>query len=473
MRQAISEIDSRDNACTTALGAWQAVWIQTHRPDAACRGPVEVFRVLAAEGAAPAFLHSGEGAGGRFSMIALDEESRLRIDQTEPGDPFQRLQAAIDGAPRHTGPRPDIPFIGGWLGFFSYDLLHHVERIATRAAADHTFPLIELGFFRTVLCYDHASQRWTACRLIRGGQSSESATSEVSRLLDRLSTAPLPPQKPSPPLRCRLCSNFTRQQYEAAVARTLEYIAAGDIYQVNIAQRFEGRLQAPPHLLAQRLFDASPAPFSAFLPLGDRAIVSSSPERFLMVRDRTVETWPIKGTRPRGATPEQDARLLRELLASEKETAELTMITDLLRNDIGRVCSYGSVNVASHRAVASFRNVHHTYSRVMGRLRRDTTVSDLIRATFPGGSVTGAPKVRAMEIIEEIEPTSRGPYCGAIGYIGVDGSIDLSIVIRTILCEGDRITFQVGGGIVADSLPALEYDETLHKARGMMRALDQ
>jgi len=383
------------------------------------------------------------------------------------------LQLALDSVRWLGGERPGIPFIGGWVGYFSYDLLHHIERIASPALVDHSFPLVEFGFFRTVLCYDHSGRRWVACRLIREGEPAESAAVELSRLLDDLLAAPLPPRDSSPALAGGLRSNFTRQAYETAVARALGYIAAGDIYQVNLAQRFEGTCRVPHHVIAERLFNASPAPFSAFLPLGSRAIVSSSPERFLLVRNGTVETWPIKGTRPRGATPAEDARLLGELLASEKERAELTMITDLLRNDIGRVCTYGSVRVAENRAVASFRNVHHTYSRVVGRLRPEVTVADLIRATFPGGSVTGAPKVRAMEIIEELEPTSRGPYCGALGYIGVDGSIDLNIVIRTILCEGDRLTFHVGGGIVADSVPPLEYDETLHKARGILRALSQ
>jgi para-aminobenzoate synthetase component 1 len=322
-----------------------------------------------------------------------------------------------------------------------------------------------------VLTYDHAAQTWTASQLVEPGDDEMRLRAELDELLDTASSGVLPERDQRPALLDGLRSNFTRPQYEAAVRRVLDYIAAGDTYQVNLAQRFEGRLAVSPEELALRLFEASPGPFSSFLPFGHRAIVSSSPELFLRVRGGMVETRPIKGTRPRGATPDEDERMKSELLASAKEQAELVMITDLLRNDLGRVCEYGSVQVPELRAFGSYRNVHHTYSRVTGRLRRHADLVDLLRATLPGGSVTGAPKVRAMEIIEELEPTARGPYCGAIGWIGVDGAMELSIAIRTMLLEDERLTFQVGGGIVTDSSPAAEYDETLHKARGILEAL--
>jgi para-aminobenzoate synthetase component 1 len=457
-------------------GAFRAVW--SERPCG--RLPLEAFRVLAARAEQPAFLHSGDGAGpgGRWSLIALDREAVFRLAPDDPADPFDALRVELSRRRWRGAKRPATPFIGGWIGCFSYDLAHRVERLRTSARVDHGFPLIELAFYRRVLSYDHERRTWTASELVEESADTAIVRTRLEALLDNVTEAPLPERDPSPALRGALSSNFSREQYEDAVRRVLDYIAAGDTYQVNVSQRFEGRLAVAPEELAVRVFEASPAPFSAYLRFGDRAVVSSSPERFLRVQGRGVETWPIKGTRPRGATAEEDARLRAELLASEKEQAELVMITDLLRNDLGRVCDYGSVRVPELRAVASYQSVHHTYSRVAGRLREGADLADLLRVTLPGGSVTGAPKVRAMEIIEELEPTARGPYCGAIGWIGVDGAMDLSIAIRTMALEagrpgrpGKRVTFQVGGGIVADSDPAAEYEETLHKARGILKAL--
>ncbi len=432
-----------------------------------------MFRALAARGEQPAFLYSADpqAAGSRHSIIATDPQQRFCVPPGTTADPFELLRSELSAMTCVGRDSPAIPFIGGWVGYFSYDLAHRIERLRTSARVDHGFPLIELTFYRRVLSYDHEQRSWIACQLVEENAPTDQIEVDLENLLDTVMSAPVPERDPSPALAGPLSSNFSREEYEGAVRRVLEYIAAGDTYQVNLSQRFEGKLAIAPKELALRLFEANPAPFSACLRFGNRAIVSSSPERFLRVRDGIVETWPVKGTRPRGATPDEDARLLKRLLDSEKERAELVMITDLLRNDLGRVCEYGSVQVPELRAVASHRNVHHTYSRVIGRLRSNVDLVDLLRATLPGGSVTGAPKVRAMEIIEELEPTARGPYCGAIGWIGVDGTIDLNIAIRTMLLEDEHLTFQVGGGIVADSRPADEYDETLHKARGILNAL--
>jgi para-aminobenzoate synthetase component 1 len=269
---------------------------------------------------------------------------------------------------------------------------------------------------------------------------------------------------PAPVAAPGIFSNFTREGYERAVARVIDYIHAGDIFQANLSQRFEAMLAEgdTPYALYSRLRAASPAPFSSFFNFGEGAIVSSSPERFLLCRNGEVETKPIKGTRQRGLTPGEDNRLAAELLASEKDRAENVMIVDLLRNDISRVCEDGSVTADKLCELESFANVHHLVSTVRGKLRKDETATGLLAACFPGGSVTGAPKRRAMEIIAELEPTARGPYCGGM---------DSAIAIRTMTVTGRRVTFQAGGGIVADSDPEAEYEETLAKARDMRRSL--
>ncbi len=357
------------------------------------------------------------------------------------------------------------------MGYLSYDLAHWIERLDTSSRVDHGFPLMEFAFCRRILAYDHSRSVWTAIELLNEDAPSGNTARELENQLNMVAGAPNPKSGRLPALSGDLQSNFSRESYEKAVRKILGHIASGDVYQVNLSQRFEGMLRIPPEELALRLLDLNPEPFSAFLSFGERAIVSSSPERFLRVHDRAVEAWPIKGTRPRGKTPEEDKRFLEELLASDKDRAELVMITDLIRSDLGRVSATGSIRVPELRTAVSHSNVHHTLSRVTGRLRAEVDLADLLRATFPGGSVTGAPKIKAMKIIETLEPTARGPYCGAIGYIGVDGAMDLNIAIRTVLCEGGRMTFQVGGGIVAESSPPDEFDETHQKAKGILKAL--
>jgi para-aminobenzoate synthetase component 1 len=267
-------------------------------------------------------------------------------------------------------------------------------------------------------------------------------------------------------------SNFDRDGYEAAVARVVEYIRAGDCFQVNLSQRLLASLREHPLDLYDRLRRLNPAPFAAYFDAGNFQILSASPERFLRVdSEGEVETRPIKGTRPRGKTIEEDARLVHDLASSTKDRAENIMIVDLLRNDIGKVCKYGSVRVPKVCEVETFRYVHHLVSEVRGMLGPGKGPLDLLAAAFPGGSVTGAPKVRAMEIIAELEPTARGPYCGCLGWIGFDGAMDTNILIRTFTAGRGWVQFPVGGGIVAESDPAGEYEETLHKAAGLLRAL--
>jgi para-aminobenzoate synthetase component 1 len=268
-----------------------------------------------------------------------------------------------------------------------------------------------------------------------------------------------------------LKSNFTPEEYIKAVDRVREYIAAGDVFQVNLSQRFEADLKIPPYELYKRLRMVNPAPFASYLNFQGVTIVSASPERFLKVQGDLVETRPIKGTRPRGKDPVEDERLAQELTHSTKDRAENVMIVDLERNDLGRVCRYGTVKVAELAILETFPTVFHLTSTVLGRLRRGKGNIDLLKATFPGGSITGAPKVRAMEIIDELEPTKRSVYTGSIGYLSFNGNLDINIVIRTFLIKEGKAYFQVGGGIIYDSDSEAEYMETLDKARALIRAL--
>jgi para-aminobenzoate synthetase component 1 len=265
--------------------------------------------------------------------------------------------------------------------------------------------------------------------------------------------------------------NFTKEVYKDAIRRIKNYITAGDVYQVNFSQRMETRIDIPPYELYKKLRSINPAPFSGYLAFDDAAIISSSPERFLQVNARHVQTRPIKGTRPRGKDAKMDEFMKQELLSSPKDDAELTMIIDLERNDLGRVCDYGSVKVTERKVLETYPTVYHLVSTIEGDLYERYDFIDLLKATFPGGSITGAPKIRAMQIIDELEPTRRGVYTGAIGYIGFNGDVDLNIAIRTFIMKGKTVYFQVGSGIVADSDEEEEYQETMHKARALIESL--
>ncbi|MBX3492786.1 MAG: aminodeoxychorismate synthase component I [Parvibaculum sp.] len=441
----------------------------------AWRAPHEAFHAFADEpfalflDSATAGPDSDAALHGRWSFVAADPLDRLSLRIADDPAPFATLKAKLAAWPA-VAPSPGLPpFIGGAAGFFGYGLGRTLERLPAEvppfATDDQNLPDMALGFYDAILAFDMVERR----ALLIATQTSERAT----RLRARYEAAQPLPQTPHF-ASAAITSNFTRAAYEAAVARVIDYIHAGDIFQANLAQCFEARLADgdTPYALYLRLRDASPAPFGAFFNFGEGAILSSSPERFLACRDGAVETRPIKGTRPRGLTPDEDRRLAAELMASEKDRAENVMIVDLLRNDISRVCADGSVTVEKLCALESFANVHHLVSTVRGRLRPGATPADLLAACFPGGSITGAPKLRAMEIIAELEPAARGPYCGAIGYLGADGAMDTSIAIRTMIVKNRRVTFQAGGGIVADSDPAAEYDETLAKARDMRHVLE-
>lgn len=421
---------------------------------------------------------------GRYSFITADPFDTLHARECST-DPFAELASKLKRYCMESVPGLP-PFQGGAAGLFGYDLCRRLERLPPPRCDDFHVPELSVGFYDWVIAFDHDVNRawlistgWPEHERFRRRRRAEQRLGFVKRTLSG-AAANLPATgkviacpAPSYPVHGfpGLLSNFDRSGYQRTIERALEYIAAGDVFQVNLAQRLLRRSSMPPLSVYGRLRARNPAPFAAYLDLGEFVVLSASPERFLRVEDGAVETRPIKGTRPRSSDPEEDEASAAELLASGKDRAENIMIVDLLRNDLGRVCRYGSVQVPAVCRLESFRHVHHLVSEVRGHLRDEATTVDLLRAAFPGGSVTGAPKIRAMEIIAELEPSARGPYCGSIGYLGFDGSMDTNILIRTLTCGRGWVQFPVGGGIVADSVPEWEYEETWHKARGLVDAL--
>lgn len=370
---------------------------------------------------------------------------------------------------------PDRPeFRCGAAGYLSYELGRLIERLPGRVPDPLGLPDLHLGFYDRVLAYDHVADEWFGVAVDVAGRDMARGIGELERLLaDTSSPAAEAYCGPVPggiggPLR----GEFTAAEYEQAVGRAIDYVRAGDVFQVNFTQRLSAPWRRGGRELYRRLRRVNPAPFAAYYDLGGAEIVSASPELYLRVAGARVETRPIKGTRRRGRNAAEDRLLGLELLGSPKDRAELTMIVDLERNDLGRVCSYGSVMVGGHLAMESYPTVHHLVSTVSGRLHAGKDIVDLLKASFPGGSITGAPKVRAMQIIDELERSARGVYTGAVGYMGFDGTAGLNLAIRTFTLKGDVAHFGVGGGVVADSTPAGEYQESMDKARGLIAALE-
>ncbi len=462
---------------------------------------------------------------GRYSFLAADPVAVVRSKGTRieclemrsglPAiiTPFVAGDAldAVGGwlAPHAADPVPGLPpFQGGAAGYVAYDWGRAIERLPAPRYDDLALPDLVFGVYDWVLAWDHdISRAWListglpetspAARARRADRRAAEVSERLQSTVDsrqstvisrrssvangessvdgRQSTA----HAPSYPVdggwwdpRLTLRSSFTHSGYLEAVARVREYIFAGDIFQANLSQRFDAPIEEPPWALYRRLRTRNPAPFAAYLDFPEAVVLSASPERFLQVDlGGHVETRPIKGTRPRGVGPEHDAALGVVLTESAKDRAENLMIVDLMRNDLSRVCAPGTVRVPELFALERYATVHHLVSTVVGELTPGADAADLLRAAFPGGSITGAPKVRAMEIIAELEPSARGVYCGAIGYWSVTGPLDSSIAIRTAVVGGSRVYFSAGGGIVADSDPEQEYRETLDKARGMIDVL--
>ena len=362
----------------------------------------------------------------------------------------------------------NLPFSGGAIGYFGYDLGRRFERLPRLAQRDIEMPDMAVGFYDWAVVVDHESRRtWLT------GQGRDERTCDLwSDIVERVS---IPQDAPSTePFRVvsAVVSNLDRAAYGDAFDRVQEHIRVGDCYQVNLAQRFSTEVRGDSWQAYEKLRDLNPAPFAAYLstPAGD--VLSSSPERFLRLRGDQAETRPIKGTRRRAQSSRRDEELADELRISFKDRAENIMIVDLLRNDLGKSCAAGTVVVDSICEVESYANVHHLVSTVSGRLAPNRHAVDLLRGCFPGGSITGAPKVRAMEIIESLEPHRRGVYCGAIGYIGFDGAMDTNIAIRTLVRHGDRLYAWAGGGIVADSDAEAEYQESLAKVETQLAIME-
>ncbi|MEM8732889.1 MAG: aminodeoxychorismate synthase component I [Planctomycetota bacterium] len=425
---------------------------------------------------------------GRFSYLAADPFAKVRIDKPTP-DALVRF-AELSSACRQE-PLDDLPpFQGGWLGWFGYELGHCFEDVPEAANNEFHLPLANLGLYDVVLSWDHQEGRgyivsqgfpyqqtdrrmnrayrrlkWMS-NVLGGPEDFEARTASTAMAEHRLA------EQFSTRWSEDWTSNFSSAMYRDAVARCVEYVYAGDIFQVNLSQRLLTKARAFSPELYLHLRQQNPAPFSGYADFGRTQVISSSPERFLQLRNGELEARPIKGTRPRLTDPLADHGIAELLQASAKDVSENVMIVDLLRNDLSRVSHEDSVRVEQLCGLEKYPYVWHLVSVIRSRLNSDATPWDVLRGTFPGGSITGAPKIRAMEIVAELEPTARGPYCGSLGYISFAGDMDLSILIRTVTaCEG-WWQVPVGGGIVADSDPALEEQETWHKAEGILRAID-
>ena len=414
---------------------------------------------------APVLLDSADRRNqlGRYSILCAGPLLQI-IDDQPAAQVQQHLRAALQqlGPARWPGDLR-LPFGAGLVGYLAYDYGRQLESLPCLARHDIALPDLSFGLYDWSVVSDHQLQRcWLVCH-------PQVPSAREQALLRQLDSNAAPRQAFS------LCEPFAAEQgkaqYAEAFARVQDYIHAGDCYQINLAQRFSSRYQGDPLSAYCALRERSPTPFSAYLEMAGGTLLSLSPERFIEVQNGRVETRPIKGTRPRGSTPQQDQALAEELQRCEKDRAENLMIVDLLRNDLGRSCEPGSIRVPELFSLESYPNVHHLVSSITGRLRSDSDAIDLLMRAFPGGSITGAPKIRAMQIIEELEPVRRSLYCGSVGYLGCEGQMDFNIAIRSLVCHEGSIYCWGGGGVVADSELDAEYQETLTKVGNLLDAL--
>ena len=434
----------------------------------------------------------------RFSYWAAEPREVFGFKAGEK-EPFGKLQKAlekyrlernvnVDSRLRGNDNNSDLPkgiFCGGWVGYFGYELGRYIERLAETTIDDLKMPLIRLCFYDRLICYDHIENCFWLMALQLPGEAEgpEEKLAGLEKVLARAQEIAVPLPRAADlddidfsSIRC----NMDRDYYLQAIERTKRYIYDGDVYQINFSQRFECDYNAEPIELFHWQNRFNPSGYAAYIDGGDFYIVSASPEMFITIADGIISTKPIKGTRRRldetganGSKAKQiNARNFNELVRSEKEQAELNMIIDLERNDLVRICKYGTRKVVQPRTIESYPTVFHAVATVAGQLRDEVSFCDIIKAMFPGGSITGAPKIRSMEIIDETEPTARGVYTGSIGYIGLDGGVCLNIAIRTIIIKNQKAFAQTGGGIVADSDPQAEWEETITKARALLAGIE-
>jgi anthranilate/para-aminobenzoate synthase component I len=458
--------------------------------------PSHFFRSMIGSGSNAFLFESGKGpeATARYTMMGQSNHRTLQANQDEIIISNNGTREAKKGSPlsildrlnfeSHGAPFDYVPhFWGGWVGTIGYEMARWLDAITLTSKDDLNLPLLYFFQVDQLWVYDHITQTLKMivskkC-LDDPKQYYEDTVQEIEQAWEQaesiLNISP-EPIRPTPPAQPNgngsgLHSNISEDQYIEIVEKTKLYIEEGDIYQANLSQRFETDYKGEAFDLYEKLRQINPSPFSGYIKLGELTLVSSSPERLVKVEKDVLETRPIAGTRPRGRTIEEDQHLETELLLNEKEQAEHLMLVDLERNDLGRICEYGSVEVTDQMLVEQYSHVSHIVSNIRGILKSDVTLKEILKAVFPGGTITGCPKIRCMEIIDELEPVARGPYSGSFGYIGFTDHIDLNIVIRTILLKDDKAYFHVGAGIVADSVPAREYQETLDKAAAMIDVL--
>lgn len=470
-------------------GAGQVMVSHTWIAD--CETPVGAYLKLRDGGAAFLLESAADGRVSRYSMLGVHPQAVIRgaqgrltctdADGTEreldARDPFGAVQDVVAAAGMVTTDH-DPPWVGGAVGFFGYDLVRTVERLPDVPPDDTGCPDLMCVLTGPVVVFDHLMRTLTIAAPCRFGPGVDveaahhQAVQAIEGIKWRLG-GPIPrtPLRRPTPLG-EVVSNQSRATYEQAVERCREYIFAGDAFQVVPSQRFTAEVDLDPFAIYRGLRAVNPSPYMFFLEFGDVCLVGASPETLVKVEGRTVHTRPIAGTRPRADSDEENARRAEELLADPKERAEHVMLVDLGRNDLGRVCATGSVRVEELMSVHHYSHVMHIESSVRGDLAEGMRACDALRSTFPAGTLSGAPKVRAMEIIDELEPTKRGPYGGACGYMAYNGDMDVAITIRTMLCTGGRVHVQAGAGVVADSVPATEFDESRNKAAALFRAVE-
>lgn len=412
---------------------------------------------------------------GRYSFIGFEPFLTIKSKDRDifingkhyNGNPIKILKKRISlfKSIRHK----ELPlFFGGAVGYFSYDISHFFEKLPKNAPDDLKIPDMYFLFINKSIIFDNLKNELFIVVLGNDYEKSLNKLIRIKKIIKGKAKKDMQGKK----IQCSpLKSNFKKSEYLKSIEKIKEYIKAGDTFQVNLSQRMEAGISGDSLSIFENLIKINPSPFSALMEFGDFSIISSSPERLVRLENGIVSTRPIAGTRPRGKTPEEDLRLEKELRSSIKELAEHTMLVDLERNDLGKVCDYGSVKLTETMIIEKYSHVMHLVSNIIGKLHKDKDQFDLLKAVFPGGTITGCPKIRTMGIIEELEPTARGPYTGSLGYFNFAGDMDFNIIIRTLLMKGNKIYTQAGGGIVADSVPEEEYKETLYKAQAMIKAI--